>query len=179
MRSRRCTSAPSSCCRSLNVGVAEFDDVPRPCCIASLSREGGSAPAGHLSSGPKWRISQDAFAIYTLWDIRVFEAIASLSPGFKYRWCEFSWKPVDWEVCSRCTCLFASDCLNLGCGVNELGQWHIAREGALSCAPKKAANKEVLHNPNAPPLQAEIRLWGLQVRTSKLFYLPRLFVVLI
>jgi hypothetical protein len=29
---------------------------------------------------------------------------------------------------------------------------------AGSCAPKKAANNEVLHNPNAPLLQAEIRL---------------------
>jgi hypothetical protein len=27
-----------------------------------------------------------------------------------------------------------------------------------SCAPKKAANNEVLHNPNAPLLQAEFKL---------------------
>jgi hypothetical protein len=30
--------------------------------------------------------------------------------------------------------------------------------GALSCAPKKAADNEVLCNPNAPLLQAKVRL---------------------
>jgi hypothetical protein len=41
-----------------------------------------------------------------------------------------------------------------------------------SCAPKKAAKgNEVLHDLNAPPSQAKIRLYRLQVKTSKRFLL--------
>ena len=47
-----------------------------------------------------------------------------------------------------------------------------------SRTPKKAADNEVLYNLNAPPSQAEIRLRRLQVRISKSFSLPSLFVVL-
>jgi hypothetical protein len=52
-----------------------------------------------------------------------------------------------------------------------------ARIYTASCAPKKAADNEVLCNPNAPPSQAESRP-PKTTRTSKTIYLPSLFVVL-
>ena len=53
-----------------------------------------------------------------------------------------------------------------------------AEHEARSCAPKKTTDSEVLHNPIAVLSQSKIKLWRLQVRACKKFYLPSIFVVL-
>lgn len=54
----------------------------------------------------------------------------------------------------------------IGWEVRELNS--TTRNECGSCAPKKAAaDNEVLYNLNAPPSQAKIGFWGLQIRTRK------------
>lgn len=128
MRSSRCASAPSSCWRSLNVGVAELDWISRSCCLAPLSRE-GSASAGLPSSDPKHFVNQYASAIRSKAYGYVKPSLRSYIPDLMYCWREYSQKPVEWELGSQFA--FARVCLRLHvlicspsrvCGVNKQGR---------------------------------------------------------